>query len=557
MAESLKKVIATQKSDTNKVNNLISISEYYFPINPDSGFALARQALSLAEQLHFDKGIFFSIVAINKSLCVLGNYALELDYAFKAYPIGQKLNTPFTLGWSNGMLGDCYFNLGDYVTALQYYRKVIKLAEENAIIDLFALYSNFTPVYTKLHQFDSALYFAKKGYELFKHNPSLNNESDESKWCKSFQFRFLGDAFAGKAEYDSSLFYYHLGLPFSEDIELQINKIDIYNGIATVYKEKNNLDSATWYAKRALAEKIIKKYPVNLLIAANTLVDIYELQNKPDSTLKYLRIALATKDSLFSREKSATIQNIFIKEQEKQKAVEVATAKLQSEYRMYLLIALFILSAIIAGIVIRNRRIKQLQHMRNSIADDLHDDIGSTLSSIHIMSELAKEKSPEALSLLASIGESSVTIQENMSDIVWAIKPENDRFENVVLRMNQFASEILDAKNIELDFTSDAALSASRLTMEQRKNFYLFFKEVINNAAKYADAEKVSVNIVQKDHAVEMNILDNGKGFDTTKVFTGNGMNTLKKRAAELKADFKITSRLQEGTGVQLKFKIT
>jgi signal transduction histidine kinase len=144
-----------------------------------------------------------------------------------------------------------------------------------------------------------------------------------------------------------------------------------------------------------------------------------------------------------------------------------------------------------------------------------------------------------------------------MSDIVWAIKPENDRFENVVLRMNQFASEILDAKNIELDFTSDAALSASRLTMEQRKNFYLFFKEVINNAAKYADAEKVSVNIVQKDHAVEMNIRDNGKGFDTTKIFTGNGMNTLKKRAAELKADFKITSLLQEGTGVQLKFKIT
>ena len=90
--------------------------------------------------------------------------------------------------------------------------------------------------------------------------------------------------------------------------------------------------------------------------------------------------------------------------------------------------------------------------MRNSIADDLHDDIGSTLSSISIMSELAKAKSPEALSLLASIGESTITIQENMSDIVWAIKSENDRFENVLQRMNQFASEILDAKNIELGF---------------------------------------------------------------------------------------------------------
>ena len=67
--------------------------------------------------------------------------------------------------------------------------------------------------------------------------------------------------------------------------------------------------------------------------------------------------------------------------------------------------------------------------MRNSIADDLHDDIGSTLSSISIMNELAKTKSPEALSLLTSIGESTSTIQENMSDIVWTIKAGNDRFE--------------------------------------------------------------------------------------------------------------------------------
>ena len=136
--------------------------------------------------------------------------------------------------------------------------------------------------------------------------------------------------------------------------------------------------------------------------------------------------------------------------------------------------------------------------MRNSIADDLHDDIGSTLSSISIMSELAKAKSPEASPLLASIGESTISMQENMSDIVWAIKSENDRFENVLQRMNQFASEILDAKNIALDFTSDASLSTSRLTMKQRKNLYLFFKEAINNAAKHSDAKKISVSYFSK-----------------------------------------------------------
>ena len=94
------------------------------------------------------------------------------------------------------------------------------------------------------------------------------------------------------------------------------------------------------------------------------------------------------------------------------------------------------------------------------------------------MSELAKANPSNSSLLLVSIGESTIAIQENMSDIVWTIKSENDRFENVVQRMNQFASEILDAKNMELDFKSDAALSSSKLSMEQRKNVYLFFKEV-------------------------------------------------------------------------------
>jgi len=252
-----------------------------------------------------------------------------------------------------------------------------------------------------------------------------------------------------------------------------------------------------------------------------------------------------------------TAQQPSTEDQEKQKDIEAAKQKLQRQYFTYFLIALLIIAIIITGVIIRNRRIKQLQKIRNSIADDLHDDIGSALSSISIMSELAKAKSPEASPLLTSIGESTVTMQENMSDIVWAIKSENDRFENVLQRMNQFASEILDAKNINLDFKSDPSLSSSRLTMEQRKNFYLFFKEVVNNAAKYSDAKKVSVCIGQKDHYAEMSIRDNGKGFDTTTISHGNGMNTLKKRAAELGADFKITSRINEGTAVKLKFKIT
>jgi hypothetical protein len=93
------------------------------------------------------------------------------------------------------------------------------------------------------------------------------------------------------------------------------------------------------------------------------------------------------------------------------------------------------------------------------------------------MNELAKAKSPEALSLIASIGESTNSMQENMGDIVWSVNPKNDRFETVSQRMSQFASKILYAKNMELDFRSDTSLFASVITMDQRKNFIYFLKK--------------------------------------------------------------------------------
>jgi signal transduction histidine kinase len=250
-------------------------------------------------------------------------------------------------------------------------------------------------------------------------------------------------------------------------------------------------------------------------------------------------------------------QNLLFRENEDQRMIEAATADLKGRYRLYFFMAAFLITFSVIVLVIRNRRQRQLQSIRNSIADDLHDDIGSTLSSIRIINELAKARSPEALPLLTAIGENTAAIQENMSDIIWAVNPVNDHFEKIVLRMNLFASEIVDAKKIRLWFNSDESLNDARLTMKQRKNLYLFFKESINNATKYSDAGTISVDIARKDHYIEMSIADDGKGFDASAVLAGNGLNSLKKRAEELRAKYTIQSQLEKGTTIRLKFKIS
>jgi two-component system sensor histidine kinase UhpB len=553
--DSLKNVLHEQKEDTNKVKTLYYLSISYRLYHPDSSLAYAQQALKLAEILHYEMGIFWSMTGICGASILVGNYLLELEYAFKAFSLSKKLNTPRVRGFGNGVMSDCYYNLGKYDSSLNYWREVMRIIEQWFPEEMYVAWGNLSRIYGGMNEPDSAILYAKKAYENINGDQRLNKYWQPRQ--VSATYTSLGDAFAGKAEYDSALFYYRTAISLSANNFWEVHLMNDYNGVAAVCKATGKLDSAVWYAKKALATNVAKSYPVSSLKATNLLSDVYDLKNRPDSTLKYLRMAVSLRETLFNRERMMAIQSLHHKEQERQKEIAESKSKLRDRFIMYFFLASFIAVLVIVSIVLRNKRQKQLQNMRNSIADDLHDDIGSTLSSISIMSELAKAKSPEASSLLASIGESTISIQENMSDIVWAIKSENDSFENVLQRMNQFASDILDAKNIALDFISDEALSISRLTMKQRKNLYLFFKEVINNAAKHSDAKKISVHIFPKGHHVEMIIKDNGKGFDTSQTFHGNGMSTLKKRADELQGYFNIQSQIKEGTVVELKFKIT
>ena len=110
--DSIREAAVIQKEDTNKVWTLRSMADYYAFSDPDSGIIYAKRGLALAQKLQYDPGIFWSIVSLDHSLYISGNYALELDNALNALPLAVKLKDRYAFGWSNGMLADSYFNLG-------------------------------------------------------------------------------------------------------------------------------------------------------------------------------------------------------------------------------------------------------------------------------------------------------------------------------------------------------------------------------------------------------------------------------------------------------------
>ena len=208
---------------------------------------------------------------------------------------------------------------------------------------------------------------------------------------------------------------------------------------------------------------------------------------------------------------------------------------------------------------IRMQKVRDIRRIRNKIASDLHDDLGATLSSISIMSELVnqqvKEHSPQASFLLEKIGSSSRSMIESVNDMVWAINPQNDSFENIIKRMKTFASDILSARDIAFHFDFDKNLMQSKLKMEMRRNFYLIFKEAVNNIAKYSQATNAFVMIWNRENNLKMTIRDDGSGFEMNTVKAGNGLVYMRQRAAVMKAKFNLESIPGKGTTIELEFK--
>lgn len=200
--------------------------------------------------------------------------------------------------------------------------------------------------------------------------------------------------------------------------------------------------------------------------------------------------------------------------------------------------------------------------VRERIARDLHDEIGSTLSSVSLYSSVAQkkvaQKAPEANELLARISESTTQVLESINDIVWAVNAENDDMEHVVKRMIDHAVRMTETRECQLHFDHDPALRALPLDMSARKNLYLVFKEAVNNAVKYSGCTELRVTLLRERGHIVLRIADDGRGFDPQHTSStsggGNGLPNMRKRAAELGATLTITSDVGEGTAIELRF---
>lgn len=204
-------------------------------------------------------------------------------------------------------------------------------------------------------------------------------------------------------------------------------------------------------------------------------------------------------------------------------------------------------------------QLRRLERLRNRIARDLHDEVGSSISTIAIYSKIVHEQADSDTfnkePLLKKITDFASEIMESMNDIVWNINTKNDAFEHIINRMREHAYQLLEAKGYTLHFNFDEHLYRTKLEMEKRRDFYLIYKEALNNIAKYAEGENVWITLVIAASQVHLTIKDDGKGFDMDAVKrSSNGLVNMSHRAATLNGKISITSNPGEGTEICLSF---
>ncbi|MFN2598541.1 MAG: two-component regulator propeller domain-containing protein [Pyrinomonadaceae bacterium] len=215
----------------------------------------------------------------------------------------------------------------------------------------------------------------------------------------------------------------------------------------------------------------------------------------------------------------------------------------------------------------RVRQLLELERVRTRIATDLHDDIGASLSRVAILSEVLKQqlgaRGDGAVRLLTEIAESARASVDSMSDIVWTVDPRRDNLNDVVLRVRQFASDVLEARGIRWEFQVPPEVEKVKLDAERRRHLLLIFKEAINNVVRHSECHFVWLSISLAANRLKAEVHDDGRGFEGPSPERaqangrgGHGLSNMRARTAELRGECEIATSPGGGTHLTIEFPL-
>ncbi len=472
------------------------------------------------------------------------NYNEALRYFNKNIFFFRKTDQAKLLG--NALVNKASIQLvmKDTLEAVKTLKESITISEAiNNVETLGASYNNLGEVYMAQNKIEQAKEAISKSLQ-YRTNSNMNADLMSSKLTLAGIHNTLG-------EYRKARLLLDEIRPFYKKEGIKEKLSTLYLQYITVFASEKAPDSALYYsAKYAfLQEEIVGEKALNI---TNELETKYQTEKKENQILQQ-RAQLAEKD-LEVRQKNTLIFGSLglalvlgllgysLYNQQKLK-----NHQLQKEGE---------LKAALAQIETQNK----LQEQRLRISRDLHDNIGAQLtfiiSSIDNLKYGFKDISEKLNSKLTGISNfTSQTIYE-LRDTIWAMNKESITFEDLQARIANFIEHAKNAsEKTEFSFNIDDNVDETHVfSSVEGMNIYRIIQESVNNSLKYASADEIEVKISKKENQYQIQITDNGKGFDTDTAELGNGLNNMKKRSREIDGIIEFISKKNNGTSVVLNF---
>jgi len=602
--DSLLNDLAHSKDDTNKVNLLGDLSYSYYGINPDSGINFAEQALTISEKLQWKKGIAYANNKIGVNYWAKADFPKAQEYYLKALKINEELGNKIEIAKNLSNIGLVYTNQSQYAKGLEYYFNALKLDEELKDKKGIAyIMGNIGIVYSRqaAERLDSASKINIDKQEKERLQTSANNDCAKaleyySKALKIFEeagnkyevarnLANIGVVYGVLLDYTQALDYYFKALEIERALGHKYGFALNLGNIGTRYMEiakdtinrqplnkifGGNKMAALKQAKLYLDSSIVIKKEIGeldyLKNSYRTLSEVLELMGDTKGALKNYRDYSALKDSIFSSQNQEKLTKLQLQyDLDKKEAVIKAQQEKQKLIRNIIysglgiaVIFLFIL-LIQRNKIAKERRLIALEQERTRISRDLHDDLGSGLTGILMMSEQLQSSSAKEQTgnNIEKIKQSSRQMVDQMGEIVWAMNSKNDSLENLVGYLNTYARDYFENTNINHQIQIPESIPDAMLTGPMRRNIFLVVKESLNNISKHANATNVNLQMNIEGKKMNITLTDNGNGFDPaqTRRF-GNGLKNMQSRMADIKGTYTIQSEIQKGTKTTITFPI-
>lgn len=483
---------------------------------------------------------------------------LGLTESFKGLEVAQALNDSLLLADSYNFLGLFYMNIDSSKEAIPFYKKGLLFCRQPpyppqylSLTKPHHLYSNMAMAFYRLGMYDTALanirLSLQKAYQI-------NWERGMAVGHKG-----AGDVFLALHTTDSALLHYQKGkLIARRSLDIDVELV-CFGGYAKALDETDDYTSCKKQLDSGM--QILKSKPtLNRYFAFQFLNIASGIYKKRQENERLAQVLELKSDMEMANLKSGnqqiqTILKAGVENEKRLLAMEVTEAQHKRDIannQLLVVLAAFALLAV-AFLWYRNAQKQKIQfaNVRHKISQDLHDDIGASLSSLQIYGTIAEQSiahnPAKAMEMVKKISGQSTLLMENMSDIVWSMKPAKDHAASLEIKVKNFGAELLSDKNIHFTYQLSSEVETALTGVYARKNILLVIKEAMNNIAKYSQAQHASVTIGVQDKKLLLRIIDDGVGFSTEGKITGNGLQNMNERVRELGGILNITSSAGKG----------